>query len=187
MAAPIMMFTHTLDALKGWFSPYAVDISGKMDAAVTADPIYAGRVVCVTSLDADVKTVRFKPGAVGHAMPIFLLNGTDQLDVNNTGSTTTWQSIAPAGYLSGLVAVGALELETTEFDTTQTYVVNDLLRAVRSDSSSSTAGTLTNQTVTLYTTLVCGVVSRGKRTNQHGITVLDFWPVYLPGSETTTL
>jgi len=184
------MYTHALDYLKGWFSPYAIDIAGKMDAAVTADPIYSGRVVCVTSLDADNKTVRFKPGAVGHAMPIFLINGTDQLDVNNYGGTSTttyWTAIAPAGTLSGLVAIGSYELQTTEFDTTQTYVVNDLLRAVRSDSVSATAGTLTNASVTLYTTLVCGVVSRGKTTNALGQTVLSFWPCYLPGSETTTL
>jgi hypothetical protein len=113
-----------------------------------------------------------------------LHNGTDQFDVNNPGGNH-WKAIAPAGILSGLVAIGGYELETTEFDSVQTYLPNEPLRAVRSDSAAN-AGTLTNQGVVLYTNLVCAVVSRGKRTNHHGKTVLSFWPVYLPGSEATT-
>lgn len=183
MPTPVMMFDHALSPLKGWFSPYAIDFSGKLDATVTTDPVYAGRVVHCSGYSS-TGIPQFKPGHNGRSVPIFLLNGTDQLDVNNPGGNH-WKSIAPAGFLSGLVGIACYELESTEFDTAQTYLHNEYLRAVRSDSAAN-AGTLTNQIITLYTTSVCAQVSRGKRTNQHGVSTLSFWTHFLPGSEATS-
>jgi len=44
-------------------------------------------------------------------------------------------------------------------------------------------GVLTS-VATLYTHPVCGVVSDGVFKNSHGVNVLAFWPVYLPGLDT---
>jgi hypothetical protein len=90
--------------------------------------------------------------------------------------------------MSGLVATGGYELQTTEFNTALTYVPNDALTC-------SAAGVLTNAAITPYTTPIVGVCSWHNNedqqqspkatgpvgTNAHGVTTLSFWPVYLPG------
>lgn len=172
------MFDHSLDALKGWPSPHALDFTAKLSSNVTLDPVPAGRCVHATSAG-------FELGVILLQMPIFLLQGSDAFDVSNPGGNN-WTAISPTGVLSGLVATGGFELETTEFDTAQTYAVNDHLKAI-DDNSGATGGTLTNQSLgTLYhaSTMEArvGVVSRGKRTNAYGKTVLAFWPIYLPGT-----
>lgn len=178
MAAPGQMFDHTLDALKGWFAPSALDYVAKLSANVTIDPLPAGRCVHLNS------SGQFETGAQLLQMPIFLLQGSADFDVSNPGSTN-WQAIAPVGWMSGLVATGAYELQTTEFDSTQTYAPNDHLNAVVANTTAATGGTLTNQSLgTLYGSDMvnrCGVVSRGKSTNAYGKTVVSFWPIYLPG------
>jgi hypothetical protein len=83
----------------------------------------------------------------------------------------------------GLVATGAYELETTEYDTAQTYTPNQPLRAIVDDTNSSATtggGCLTNQTITVGTNAFVGVVSRGTYTNAYGKSALAFWPVYVP-------
>lgn len=180
--AVAQMFDHSLDALKGWPAPNALDFVAKLAASVTIDPFPAGRCVHYT---AD----GFKTGVILLEMPIFTLQGSADFDVANPGGNN-WTAIAPVGYISGLVATGGYELETTEFDTTQTYVANEHLKAVDADTV-ATAGTgggnLTNQSLgTLYHAsnmeARVGVVSRGKRTNAYGKSVLAFWPIYLPGT-----
>lgn len=180
MPNPAQMFDHTLDALKGWPAPNALDFVAKLSTNVTLTPVPAGRCVHNTASG-------FEMGVILTQMPIFLLNGSTDADVANAGGDL-WTAIAPAGFLSGLVATGGYELETTEFDTAQTYALNDHLKAI-DDNAGATGGTLTNQSLgTLYHAsnmeARVGVVSRGKRTNAYGKSVLSFWPVYLPGSAT---
>jgi hypothetical protein len=96
-----------------------------------------------------------------------------------------------------LVAKGAYELFTTEFDTTQSYAPNQPLRAPVGNTTAGTGGLLTNQgvvdigtfvaaysassTTTNYYTNVCGIVSSGTSQNAYGVLVLNFWPVWYPG------
>jgi hypothetical protein len=173
------MFDHTLDAVKGWFHMAALDFTAKVSADETDSAyVFAGRVV---HLDNDGE---FRLGCTGSQMPIFLLqNGTDA-DVANAGGGV-WYPISPEGNITGLVAKGAYELETTEFDGTLTYYPNDYLRC---DASGATNGKLTNAGVrTLVNggsnpTAIVGVVSRAPRKRQTDRnTVLAFWPVYHPG------
>lgn len=186
------MFENLLDAPKGWFHLAALDKSAPLEASLQADatPVVAGRCA---SLNA---TGEFVLGLdVDHAMAIFLWQGKSDPDVSNYGVSPTtgvqhWISIGPKGIMNGLVATGGYELQTTEFDTDQDYVPNDLL-------TPDADGILTNQGITLYTTPVVGVCSwhnnedaqqTPKATgpvgiNAHGVTTLSFWPVYLPGSE----
>lgn len=170
------MFDHTLDGLKGFPRPTALDFATILSANVTLSRVNAGVCVHVNSVG------QFELGVQLLQMPLFTLQNSDDFDVSNANAA--WTPIAPKGVMNALVATGAYELETTEFDTAQTYTPNDHLTAVLSNSASN-GGSLTNQSLgTLYGSGMVnrvGVVSRGKRTNSYGKTVLAFWPVYLPG------
>lgn len=179
------MFDHTLDAVKGWFHMAALDFTAKLSASETyAAYAFAGRVVYLDS------SGEFRLGCSGNQMPIFLLQNNADSDVTNSGGSL-WYPIGPDGNLTGLVAKGAYELETTEFDTAQTYNPNDYLKA--DNTAAITKGKLTNQGITTLEnstslsgstnpTAVVGVVSRAKRKRQSDRNyVLSFWPVYKPG------
>ncbi len=188
MAVPSQMFTHTLNPLKGWPSPTALDFTGKLHTDVTIDPLPAGRCVHVEEIEAVAYgpgtsggVALFKPGVTDTQMPIFLFQGSDAFDVSNPGGTD-WYAIAPVGIMSGLVATGAYELETTEFDTSLTYLPNDVLKAIVSDvddTDETGGGCLSNDAI-VYVNAIVGVVSRGTYTNAYGKESLAFWPVYLP-------
>lgn len=166
---PGQMFDHTLDALKGWPNPCAVDISGTLSSNVnrgsTGLPIYGGMCAHVQSVTAGSPPEPiFEMGANLAMMPIFLWVGDADYDVSNpgvpagtplggsggvlgspgSGTPPAWVPIRPSGHVMGLVAVGGFELETTEFDTAQNYSPNDPLRAVTSNTDTN-AGRLTNQ------------------------------------------
>lgn len=175
MVAPNLMYEHTLNAIKGWFQPAALDFDAVVSANVTVD-LPAGRVVHLNAVG------EFQTGVEGTHMGIFLLQGTDAADVANDGTTLAGnfmhQAIMPTGVNSGLVATGAYELESTEFNSALDYPPNQCLTATINDANATTGGRLT--TGTAYTNNICGVVSRGVYTNAHGISVLAFWPVWLP-------
>jgi hypothetical protein len=195
------MFINTLNPLKGWPSPTALDFIGQVSSAVTlgtspSTPLPAGRCVHVdsyvqstygpgatggTQLGSNATNI-FKTGVTGTMMGIFLFQYANDFDVANpgvVGSTTYWTPIIPGGNQMGLVATGAYELETTEYDTAQTYLPNQPLRALAADTG-ATGGTLTNQGFTFGTNAYVGVVSRGTYVNAYGQNVLAFWPVYAP-------
>lgn len=188
MTAPRQMFDHTLDAIKGWFHMAALDFTSKLSSNVTVSVVYAGRCV---HLNADGE---FELGATGSQMPIFLLQNSDDSDVANSGGTS-WYPTGPSGALTGLVATGAYELETTEFDSGESYAVNALLRCkgTHGDNANTLAsgGLLTSAGISTLEnggsnpTAVVGVVSRGVRKRQSDRNnVLAFWPVYKPGKDT---
>lgn len=174
------MFDHTLDAVKGWFHMAALDFTSKLSSNVTITA-YAGRCVHLNAAG------EFETGVVGRQMPIFLLQTSTDSDVSNSGGGI-WYPIAPEGNITGLVAQGAYELETTEFDSAQTYLPNDYLRAIVANTTQATGGRLTNAGVTTIEdagsnpTAVVGVVSRAPRKRQSDRNyVLAFWPTYKPG------
>jgi len=181
MATTRQMFDHTLDAIKGWFHMAALDFTAKLSSNVTVDVVYAGRCVHLNS------SGEFELGCTGSQMPIFLLQNSDDNDVANSGGTR-WYPIGPAGNITGLVAKGAYELETTEFDSALTYAPNEYLRCKSSSNSSTDGGLLTNASVSVLEdggsnpTAIVGVVSRGVRKRQSDRNnVLAFWPIYKPG------
>ena len=164
----------------------ALDYTAKLSSDVTVTTVYAGRCVHLNA------TGEFELGCTGSQMPIFILQNSDDNDVSNTGGTT-WYPIGPTGVITGLVAKGSYELETTEFDTARTYAPNDFLRCKSSSNSSADGGLLTNNSVVTLEnssalsgstnpTAVVGVVSRGVRKRQSDRNnVLAFWPTYKPG------
>lgn len=195
-------FDHTLTALKGWPTLHALDFDAPLSSNVNIGSV--GTAPC-SGLVVHNTASGFEMGANLTQMAIFLWPNAYDFDVSNPGVPTgtalggttsvppAWVPIRPTGKLMGLVATGGYELETTEFDTTQTYTINQTLRAVTSNTDAN-AGKLTNQNASggqgfgspgvnvAYTDSIVGVVSRGAYTNSHGKQVLSFWPVYLPGS-----
>ena len=190
MANPSQMFDHTLDAVKGWFHEAALDNSAKLSANVTIDPFEQGRVVHLNA------SSEYETGVANTDMAIFLLNSSNDSDVSNPGGDY-WQAIAPTGKMSGLVASGAYELESSEYRTAGTYNPGQLLAAEVANTTSATGGVLSDQddaatalsvpwekdstSATGTDQAICGVVSTGVAANSHGVNVLRFWPVYLPG------
>ena len=129
MAAPTQMFTNTLDAIKGWFHEAALDHSAEIAGSQTDgtnDLEYKQGMCC--SLNADNKLVL---GCEAANVAIFLLNSEDDPDVANVSfggnhlhtASGDWIAVGPSGKLSGLVATGGYELETTEYLTAAAYAV----------------------------------------------------------------
>jgi len=190
------MTDHTLEGVKGWPNPHAIDCEAKISAAtITAvtDPS-AGRVVsgrCVSLNGSD----EFQLGLFANtSMPMFIFPNSDDPDVSLAyGAPATaaggWVPIAPTGVAMALVAVGAYELATTEFDTALTYVSGEPLKTMGATNVNGAnqnvddCGKLKNAAVP-YVDVVVGVVAKSRTptsaTNSHGQAELAFWPVYLP-------
>lgn len=199
MAAPRQMTAHTLEAPHGWPSQAAVEYSAPFDAtqlsSVSGNVAFAGRCVHVAA-DGE-----YEFGVTGRQMPIFLYQNSDDPDVSNDGGNPATDPHVWVGavrkHISGLVAAGAYELATTEFDTSLTYGVNDLLYAA-TGTTLATCGVLTNAGISSAVwpaVAAVGVVSRGRTPtavnaaqqypagvkNAHKVHELFFWPQYLPG------
>lgn len=188
---PSQMFEHGIDPVRGYNTDLNhLDCIGKLHSAVTFD-VPAGRVVHVASLDSASKP-QFKMGVHATSPAIFLWNGSLHFDVSNPGTSAGGifghHAIAPAGWLSGLVALGGFELRNTEFDDEQDYNTGELLSAGTSNTVLATGGVLTNQRpgggglVRQYTDAVCGIVSTGVETDHNGVSTLTYWTAWLPAA-----
>jgi hypothetical protein len=179
------MTSQTLNALKGWgTNMHAVDFVAPLDPAAlsvtAATRVPAGSVVHVNN------SLNFVLGVGNLAvMPMFTFSASDDADVSNDGGDAAtvagaFIAIAPVGNMMALVAVGALELVSTNYNTAGSYTPNTHLTSPTADASGVLAGQLTPGT--LGTNTICGVVSRGVTDNGYGTPALAFWPVYLPPS-----
>jgi hypothetical protein len=186
--APDLPFEHGLDIKKGWFDMASLDYSAKLGTVGYTLP--RGRVVHLEVVGGQEV---FLPGVRTTDMAIFLLNGSNDADVYNAGTTASGkfvqQAVSPTGKLSGVVATGGYEIDSTEFVTARTYAPGDLLTAPTGAASgdAATGGVLTNNGVVQYVNPVVGVVSSGKHKNHNGIDTLSFWCVYLPGGTAATI
>lgn len=175
---PQQMFNHTLDAIKGWGTDmHVVDKRGTLSTEEDL-PTYQG--MCV---HLDPTTGKMKKGCPNGSMPMWLMNNENDFDVN--GDIGSIQSLI----LNALVAIGAYELQTTEFVTGQTYVPGvQLTSPVEPDAN---AGKV-EPTLIDSTDMIVGVVSDNSNngslnpstalpfTNEFGKNVINFWPVYCP-------
>lgn len=188
MSAPDLPFEHGIDIKKGWFDMASLDYSAKLGTVGYTVP--RGRVVHLEHVNG--KEV-FLPGVRATDVAIFLLNGSDDADVSNDGTTASGrfvqQAISPSGKLSGVVATGGYEIDSTEFDSSRTYVAGDLLTAPTGAllANAATGGVLTNNGVVQYVNPVVGVVSSGKHTNHNGVPTVSFWSVWLPAGTAATI
>lgn len=169
MSAPRQMTTTTLNALKGWPQPAAVDFHTEFDPSIVTE-VLPGSVV---HLNSDGKYA-LGVGTLS-VMPLFMFNGSTDPDVVNEGGDPAtekgaWIPINPTGQAMALVAVGAYELVSTSF-VAGTYNPNDPLT---SPLSTGNAGLL--EVGTLYTDMIVGFVSRGVVDNGYGTDAVAFWP-----------
>jgi len=195
-----LMTNHELNPVKGWFGSDSLDKSALADT--TDGTIYKGNVMC---LDASGHLVL---GLTENAMPIFALQNSYDHDVvgpngniigaynggavnQATGlyvpdATYTTANRAPTmGVMSGLVATGGYEVESTEFDTTETYTPNMPLTA--GAPGDDDAGVLKPGTHCVDT--ICGIISdvipAGGIINEHQVAWIRFWTVFFPVCEST--
>jgi hypothetical protein len=170
MAKPGQMYDHELNPTKGWPSPYAVDKHGELASVEVV--AYRGMVL---SLDANAK---LQVGLACGAMPIFALNNSTDFDVvGDDGNLVGGGGSVPM--MSGLVAVGGYEVESTEFNADETYAPNQTLTA--GAPGDADAGVI--KPGVAYEDTICGVTSDGVLSNDFAKQVLRFWPVWLPPLE----
>lgn len=172
MSAPRQMTANTLNALKGWPQPAAVDFHTEFDDGVfdILDEVLPGSVV---HLNDEGKYAL----GVGNdkVMPLFMFNGSNDPDVQNEGGDPAtekgaWIPINPTGQAMSLVAIGAYELVSTAF-VAGTYDPNDPLTSAKTGAD---AGKLA--VGTMYTNMIVGLVSRGVVDNGYGHDAVAFWP-----------
>lgn len=174
--APMMV--HELRGIKNWPFYHQLDKHGRMSSNVTFN-VPKGRVA---HLNANRE---FEMGVEDTQMAIFLLHDSNDFDVSNPGYADAnnpglfMHQAIMRSVNGGIVATAGVELGSTEFDVSRDYAPNDVLTATVANSNSTTGGRLTND-CEQYTDAVCGVVSDGAYTNEHGVRMLNFWSVYLP-------
>jgi hypothetical protein len=196
-ATPAQTYDYKLEPLSGDAlnaSEFKNVAFGTLHSSITADPIDEGCIVHQNSatIISDLTNPlhaqpakTFRPGATNLQVPYLVIRGTRELDSVGFSDARLhgWATMrAGTKSLTALCNMDSAEVATQKFDTVQTYTANQPLRAVRSDSL-ATAGTLTNQTVTPGTTLICAQVTSGKLTNQYGLSVLHMQLCYIWGSE----
>lgn len=187
-------YTNMCDVVHGGQAGPLMKIRPLDTTDYAADKLVAGRVVHIDS------NGNFNAGlGTNTDMPLFLFRGSESPSVYSSGTvggSVEWVS----GYADddrtgdgaiAYVASGGFELQSTEFDSTKTYNINDLL-------TSDSDGKLTNAGITLYTTPVVGVASVHENmqnydmesftpapvgTTVNNVSVITFWSVYLPGPD----
>lgn len=172
---PVQSFDHTLESIKGWPNPYALDKVAAVEET-EADELIAGMVV---SLNASGKFVR---GQGNQAMPLYCRSNGDDYDVASIAGGTAGRTFGSDGpTVMALAGTGAFELETTEF-IAGNYLPNQPLRSGTAASSGVNAGKVV-QAHGYYIEDVCGVVSAvGPLTNPHRKQVVRFWSYFLPAN-----
>ena len=125
MSKPAQMFDHELNPVKGWPSPYAVDKSLDL---VGDKACNRGMVMSINS------NGKFVVGLYCAAMPIFALNSSGDFDVRGDDGNLVG-GLGGVSHMSGLVAVSALEVESTEYDAAETYLPNTPLTAGEPDAA----------------------------------------------------
>jgi len=164
---PSQMFDHTLVTVKGPGRLTRLDYHA---APKSGEAIAPG--MCA-SIDSNGEMIAGVPaGAAGNRpMAMFAIQDTDAFDANSDVGNIS------GGVQSAIVATGGFEVESTEFDSGQTFNPNDLLK----DDGGANAGRITLAAVAPYGAVpVIGCVSKGVDTNRDGVDVLSFWTCWLP-------
>lgn len=163
---PSQMYDHECNVLKGWWHIHALDKSG---------PIASGQSINAGSVTYLDDNGEFNKGLPDNAMPMFAFPNSTDFDVSaDVGNIQSQNMMA-------LPAIGPYELQTTEFDARYVYNPNDHLTAWNPHKAGYAADYLGKIFVgNPYTDTICGVVSDGRATNEHGKEMVTLWTYYLP-------
>lgn len=184
--APDKIAEHLFNAISGvsMASPHSFRYVAKISSNVTAT-VYPGRIVHLNS------SGEFELGHSGGELPMILVNGPSDPGANRASATASGGFAAQsfnAGKWTAIPCTAAAEVETTEFDTSKTYLPNQMLAAVASNSLatggriSNALGTGTSNVSDPFTDAICGIVSAGTRQIQTGISRLRFFTYFLPAA-----
>jgi len=175
--SPGNMFDHTQIELSGRSTMHALDFAAPASSAETVE-IKEGGIMTLNASGEFVAglgdSVDNKAVASKAPMALIAIQGVNDFDANSDIGNTS------GGVMSGLVASGGYEIQTTEF-VAGTYAPNDLL----------TFGVTTNRgkivkAAAAYSTQQCfGIVSRGTDTNAYNKSVISFWTVVCPAIKLT--
>jgi len=166
---PSQMFEHTLVVVKG------PSLMNRLDFAAPPKAAEEIRQGMVMSLNSDGQLVAGCNIGItfNRPMPIFAIQDINDFDANSDVGNIS------GGIMSGVIATGGFEIETTEY-VSGTYLPNDLLTA----ATGADAGKVSRCTADPYgAEVVLGCVSRGANTNQYGKSVLAFWTMFLPATD----
>ena len=187
LTTPANIFEHTIDVLANYDTTpgHRLDKTAYMADAVTIVP-YGGRVGHFNA------SGEWEMGCAAKKVPGFFMPPSVPYGHQPTLSPY-WQSIGRYS-VTGLVATGGFEIETTEYDSEQDFVVGDWLTAKVSNTDQDTGGVLTNVVPGTSTALtapwvaggttktLCGQVTHAPQTRKNGNSVLAFWTVFFPGT-----
>lgn len=181
ITSPVRMTQNTISILKGPASPENVlDYVSQFVSTTVANLTKRG--MCVSLNSAGLYVL----GCPLAAMPMFLYNVGDDLDVNNYGGDPSaerdaWVPTQPSGAARAYVGGGGHELCTTAYVTTSSYPPNTPLASTT--GTGATAGLL--RPAVVGTDSIVGVVSQGVVDNGFGanpagnpmspIPALAFW------------
>ncbi len=201
-------------------------IGSNVNLNSTGAVVHSGLVVHVVSVIAQADPyggVISGPGQAlvvemgcGVAMgpPLFLWSGNNEPDISNPGVPTGTPVYGDSTYgppdqvsvfprtggesIPALVGLGNFEVESTGYDTAQTYTPGNGLRTVTSNTNANggkvtnqgaSSAAFTNSTALVVpganaatTDTIVGWVSRGVYINANRKSALAFWTDYLPGT-----
>jgi len=160
------MYEHTCFARQGFL---ALDTPSITAPRATGETLLVGRCWYRNSAG------EFVQGLAKNAMGYLGIQNSTDKDVQAT--VGNFQSENSSGY----PVCWTFEIETTEFDSTQTFAINNFLTAW--DATSGGVVTADIGLVCLgvpYTDTVIGQVSAAVAANENSKSVLRFWTMFLP-------
>lgn len=163
---PGQMYDHELNVLKGWWHMHALD---KVAAVAEGEVIPAGGV-CY--LDANGE---FRSGQPENVLACLAWPNSTDFDVSADVGNIQEKN------LMALPVTGPYEVQTTEFDASETYAYNDYLTAWDSQLAGYVAANKGKvRPGTPYENTILGIVSAPAVANEHGVEWLSFWTYHLP-------
>ncbi len=172
---PGQVFDHSQIELSGRSLMYPLDFAAAIKSGET---VYEGGVM---TLNADGEFVAGLGDSVANEavdgkapMAIFAIQSSDAYDANSDIGNIS------GGVMSGLVATGGYEIQTTQY-VSASYVPNELL----SFGLTSNRGKVTKAAAKYSDEHVIGVVSRANGVNEYNKAVLSFWTVFCPAIHPT--
>jgi len=160
------MTDHECNVLRGYFEQDALMFVAPLASGESA---YAGSVMYVD------ENGYMRKGLPDNTVGMFAWPNSSDFDVRaDVGNTQSENMMA-------LPCLGAFELQTTEYDSAQTYAPNDYLTAWDSQLDGYVAANKGQVTLgTPYVNTLVGIVSTGVATNEWGEGMLSLWTYHLP-------